>query len=233
LVKEKLKKMEKPILEKRVVTLIENVQFDTSELEQRAIEVLGYHIDKPVKSKDVPKTWQKLLETMNEKHIQPFTTESVDRYMEYIPDPGAVHDTICSLFALGILLGIALALTLGWFFGWAISIGIFGALICLFGCGITVSMAENLRQSQPEPKKWYCHGLEKYKGNVPPIALQKALDIKENCARIKLWVVDTYGDTTNQDGIPQEAFLVAGTGKKHKVFVDGWDREKQLPYRWI
>jgi hypothetical protein len=217
---------QRPILEKRVVTLIENVQFDTPELTQRAADILGYHIDEPVKSEDLPKTWKRLLEVMDEKHIQPFTDSSVQTYMDYVVHKITIWRILDNIslatFTLSLLAGIIFV----WFWINILFVVIPLGLVSLgVGC-ITDNKFQKYNKASRKPATWKWKKLDGYTGKIPPVALQKALDIKENCGRIKLWVVEREDQ--------KEAFLAASTpAKKRTVFVDGWDQEKQLDYRWI
>jgi hypothetical protein len=208
------------------VTLIENVQFDTPELTQRAADILGYHIDEPVKSEDLPKTWKRLLEVMDEKHIQPFTDSSVQTYMKHTPVVGRKYTIIGDITLVMFSICVLISIIIPWFWVYILWISIPIGFFTLCIAGAVEDKRKQLVRDKPDPHKWHWKNLESYAGLVPPIALQKALDIKENCGRIKLWVVEREDQ--------KEAFLAASTpAKKRTVFVDGWDQEKQLDYRWI
>lgn len=174
----------------------------------------------------------KLLKTLRELNIDPFTAESVKAYQEDAIEAARrdpkwkwiiqnVCMAICGISAIVVVASIVwLGITLCFFSNASLpGLVLCASFLVVMVSGVTAAMLER-------GFEWQFIRIENYNSPIPEFALQTAMDVKEHCSDVTIYVQELQ---ESKDKI--DPFLVLVSPDNKHYYVEVWNEPKFKSYR--
>ena len=191
---------------------------ESEELAEKAANLLGYHAVKTHLQIEKVNTDAQIVDTIRELQIQPYANRSVEKYKNKVIRKytfknipyyclNGVQAAFFATLAAAIISGIAnIWLSLGYTWAW------FGlaAVVCL----ATVLISENFVLKWKAV--WDFIPISEYDNVIPEFALQTAVDLKEKCPSVNLFIEE----------LDIDPFLVAKLSSGQRIYLEVWNEPK-------